>query len=310
MSRRRTPKAAVRLSSRPTDGPLRSSAAARAPLPRHPAQPPSLPSALSLRRQILTAGADTFIKVFDADNLAAEPRTVEYHDAAITSLAIDPKGKHIATGTESHLASYFNFPSCEFDKFLSRAQTPVQHVAFDHKGRMLAVGADDGVIRLVTTNMPQPQVVMLKGHTDSVLCVAYDPKGEYLASSSADGTVRIWDITDEPTTVKTVRITNKVAPGSAQRLRIAWHPSGASLAIPYLNGVQLVERGTWNLETTAIVGGHSKEVSLVAWSRNGQYAWARPAPPCHPLRQQPRAARAATRARARSPPHLSTPHGR
>ena len=210
------------------------------------------------------------MKVFDADNLAAEPRTIEHHDAAITSLAIDPKGKHIATGTESHLASYFDFPSCEFRKHLARAQSPVQHIAFDIKGRQLAVGADDGVIRIAATNTPQPIAVLLKGHTDAVLCVAYDPKGEYLASSSADGTVRIWDITDEPTTVKTVRVTNKIAPGSSQRLRIAWHPSGASLAIPYSNGVQLIERGTWTSET-ALVGGHAKEVSLVAWSHNGQY---------------------------------------
>ena len=232
-------------------------------------------SHLSLsRRYVLTAGADTFVKVFDADNLTAEPRTIEHHDDAVTALAIDPKGKHIATGTASHLASYFKFPACEFEKHLARAQSPVQHVAFDSKGRTLAVGADDGVIRLAITNVPTGQqggVALLKGHTDAVLCVAFDPRGEYLASSSADGTVRIWDISDEPTTVKTVRIATRVQPGSSQRLRVAWHPSGSSLAIPYLNGVQLLERGTWSVETTAMVGGHSKEVSLVAWSRNGQY---------------------------------------
>eukprot|EP00900_Chrysochromulina_parva_P026607 jgi/Chrpa1/8580/Chrysochromulina_OHIO_Genome00019003-RA len=225
-------------------------------------------------RYVLTAGADTFVKVFDADNLTAEPRTIEHHDDAVTALAIDPKGKHIATGTASHLASYFKFPACEFEKHLARAQSPVQHVAFDSKGRTLAVGADDGVIRLAITNVPTGQqggVALLKGHTDAVLCVAFDPRGEYLASSSADGTVRIWDISDEPTTVKTVRIATRVQPGSSQRLRVAWHPSGSSLAIPYLTGVQLLERGTWSVETTAMVSGHSKEVSLVAWSRNGQY---------------------------------------
>ena len=71
------------------------------------------------------------------------------------------------------------------------------------------------------------QYTTLKGHTDAILCVAFDPKGEFLASSSADGTVKLWDITDEATVVKTVRVTPSVTPGSAQRLRIAWHPSGS-----------------------------------------------------------------------------------
>ena len=40
---------------------------------------------------MLTSGADTLVKIIDVDNLAAEPRTVEHHDAAINTLAINPK---------------------------------------------------------------------------------------------------------------------------------------------------------------------------------------------------------------------------
>jgi WD40 repeat protein len=48
------------------------------------------PDALA-NRQILTCGADTFVKVFDTDNFAAEPRTIEHHDSPVTTLAINKK---------------------------------------------------------------------------------------------------------------------------------------------------------------------------------------------------------------------------
>ena len=222
-------------------------------------------------RSIITAGADTYVKIFDADKIfTAEPRTIEHHDAAITTIALNRKATLLATGTESHLAAFFNFPNGDFVKNLVRAQSQIQHIAFDNKGRFLAIGADDGVIRIAVTNSPTPMVTLLKGHSDAIMCVAYDPKGEYLASSSADGTVRIWDLSDEPVAIKVVRVADKLAHGSAARMRIAWSPDGSQLAIPYANTVHVLERGTWSAETT-IMSGHTKEVSLVAWSKNGQY---------------------------------------
>ena len=82
--------------------------------------------------------------------------------------------------------------------------------------------------------------------------------------------VKIWDITDEPTAIKTIRVASKVAPGTAQRLRLAWHPSGDSIAIPFANAVHLLERSSWSVGTV-LRNGHSKDVSLVSWSPNGQY---------------------------------------
>merc|ERR1712086_120928 len=91
---------------------------------------------------------------------------------------------------------------------LVRLPVPIRHLSFDKTGRTLAVASDDAVIRLV--NVSLGQFVMVRGHSDSVLCIAFDPLGEYLASSSADGTVKIWDISDEPKCIETLQVTGKV----------------------------------------------------------------------------------------------------
>ncbi|EOD21019.1 hypothetical protein EMIHUDRAFT_450890 [Emiliania huxleyi CCMP1516] len=233
-------------------------------------------------RHIVTCGKDTFVKIFEAEELSAEPRTLEIHDAhaPVTALAMDRKGARVVTGTDAHIASVFSYPSGEGMRMLTRMQSAVRCIALDPKGRIAAVGAEDGAIRMCMVNASgagASQFVSVKGHTDSVLCLAFDPKGEYLASSSADGTVRIWDIRDDPTTVKTLSVCGRVLPrGSAQQLGVCWHPQGETLAVPKGAGAILLDRGTWEETATFESGGagkdgHSEDVSTTAFSPNGRY---------------------------------------
>ena len=61
-----------------------------------------------------------------------------------------------------------------------------------HKGRVVAVGADDGVIRVVSTAAAQQ--VLLKGHTDAVTSIAMSATNDNFLTASADLTVRLWDL--------------------------------------------------------------------------------------------------------------------
>ena len=83
-------------------------------------------------KQVITSGADTLVKIFDASDFNAEPRNIEdQHEEAITTLAINAKGKFFATGTKDHKVSYFSYPSGNFDKLLVRLTVPIRHLSFD-----------------------------------------------------------------------------------------------------------------------------------------------------------------------------------
>jgi hypothetical protein len=65
------------------------------------------------------------------------------------------------------MVNFLTYPACEFDKLVTRGQSPIRHVEFGPKGRFLAVSTDDGVIRYINVQMPN-QFTVLKGHSDSV----------------------------------------------------------------------------------------------------------------------------------------------
>jgi chromosome transmission fidelity protein 4 len=222
---------------------------------------------------LLTAGADALVKVFDvaAGGVNSnEPKTVEHpNETVVSTLAMHPKGKGFVTGADSNQVTQFSFPGGEVEKVVLRASCAIRHVEYDAKGRYLAAGLDDGVIKFGFLAMGQ--FTPLKAHGDSVLSLAFDPQGRYLASTSADGTCRVWDLeADTPEVVKVVQLSGRIAPGSPQRLRAAWHPSGGSLAVPHGAAVHVLERETWEVQSV-LRGAHSKEVSLISWCDNGRY---------------------------------------
>ena len=69
----------------------------------------------------------------------------------------------------------------------------IQAVSFNHDGKIIASGSDDGNIIVwdVTTGQCLQQLV---GHTRAIRSIAYSPDDEYVASGSDDQTIKIWNI--------------------------------------------------------------------------------------------------------------------
>ena len=66
---------------------------------------------------------------------------------------------------------------------------------FSPDGRTIAVGTEDGILRL--WNLPQGREVLRRtGHRGAILDVAFLPGGKTLATASSDSTVLLWDVAD------------------------------------------------------------------------------------------------------------------
>ena len=159
----------------------------------------------------------------------------------LATLAMHPKGKGFVTGADSNQVTQFSFPGGEVEKVVLRASCAIRHVEYDAKGRYLAAGLDDGVIKFGFLAMGQ--FTPLKAHGDSVLSLAFDPQGRYLASTSADGTCRVWDLEpDTPEVVKVVQLSGRIAPGSPQLLTTTVSSPGRSARLSPKASIQRVAR--------------------------------------------------------------------
>jgi WD40 repeat protein len=109
--------------------------------------------------------------------------------------------------------------------------------AFAATGTQLAVGGDDGIIRLwngfacqhagvindspICTDTP----MRLQSSRSPIRSLAWSPDARYLASSGDDGSFSLWD----PAQSQKPLLTKPVQPGSAV-LSLAWSPTRNQLA--------------------------------------------------------------------------------
>ena len=141
-----------------------------------------------------------------------------------------------------------------------RHDSPVNSIAFNPDGSLLASGSRDNVVRLWIPDAETLQAT-LHGHTASVLSVAFSSDGSLLASGSADGTIRIWNPHTE-----TLQAT--LHGHTASVLSVAFSPDGSLLASGSADGTVRL----WNLVTEtlqATLQAHMASVLSVAFSPDG-----------------------------------------
>lgn len=125
-------------------------------------------------------------------------RTWKAHDAPIASMAFDPSGKLLLTGSADHTAKVWDVNKCYCTHNFRHSFGVVDLVTFSKTTKPLyaITCCDDLVVRVwdLYASKENQLVAELKGHLNSVtsLCVCND---HLLLTSSRDKTVILWDMT-------------------------------------------------------------------------------------------------------------------
>jgi hypothetical protein len=136
----------------------------------------------------------------------------------------------------------------------------VEAVAFSPDGRLLASGADDGMVTLSEVT-GGACVGSLLGHLAPVYAVAFSADGRLLASASEDGTVKVWDVLSRECLATLLGHEGPV-------YAVAFRPDGRVLA----SGSADRTIRLWEVATGECLGtlpGHGSPVYSLAFSPDG-----------------------------------------
>jgi WD40 repeat protein/transcriptional regulator with XRE-family HTH domain len=150
----------------------------------------------------------------------------------------------------------------------------VQSVAVARGGKVLAVAAADGTVRLLNVSRPgHPRPidrVTAQGQADAFYAVAFSPNGSVLAAAGADGTVGLWNVTDP---AHPVSLGRPLSGPTKTTYSLAFSPAGGLLAAGGAND----KIWLWNVSNPAHpvqVGGPlpgaAGPIQAVAFSPSGK----------------------------------------
>lgn len=128
------------------------------------------------------------------DVASGKPRSAHAHRSSVTTVALAPDGKTLATGV-------FNDPGVRLWDTTTGALTTILEghtkdvgsMAFTPNGAMLVTGGQDGTVRL-WDRATGAQLQVLDDFTGNVIAVAVSPDGKTLAAEDHSGIIKLWNI--------------------------------------------------------------------------------------------------------------------
>jgi WD40 repeat protein/serine/threonine protein kinase len=148
----------------------------------------------------LASGSDDqVVRIWDL-RIGQSQRVLKEHSAPISSVAVSPDGKYVASGGKD--GNTLLWPAGGRPHRLAEHQGTVRALAFSPDGRWLASGTDSGVLKI--WNVETHACIELPGAHPDILCLAFSPDGQLLASGGTDNLIKLWE-PENGRPVKTLR---------------------------------------------------------------------------------------------------------
>jgi WD40 repeat protein len=142
--------------------------------------------------------ATTAKNLAESRGLAIEANEVRTDDPALAA-QLSLAAYRITPSSEA-LASLLEASGAPTAARMFDSDRDVQSVALARGGKLLAVAAADGTLRLWNVSRPghprRIDTVTAEGQDDALYAAAFSPDGSVLAAAGADGTVGLWNVTD------------------------------------------------------------------------------------------------------------------
>ena len=210
-------------------------------------------------KTLAVAGAGSSIHLLDAESFK-RTGVLQGDNGFVRTLAWSPDGRVLVSGSASEEGS-LSYGDVTFwdpangriiERLLSRNNQPVRTVAFDPRGKVVAIGQDNGTITFVDAASKQLLGDPVKAHNHRVMSIAFSPDGQYMISGSIDTTIALWDLST-PTKSIAINSTGKLLATSQGGVINLWGLTGDQTS-PLLS-----------------LYGHTDDVAALTFSPDGSF---------------------------------------
>jgi WD40 repeat protein len=217
-------------------------------------------------RTLASCGFDQKVRLWDVSRPGGKrPAEVEVlpHSSIVFSMAFSPDGSRLAAATDRSVTIWSRDQS--YHREVERSGE-YRRVVFSPDGRTLALGADDGTVRL--WDMPEARErAILRGHAAAVVGLAFSPDGSRLASGGREGRLVVWDA------AAGTELRVLVGSGQVPIRSVAFSPDGRSVGVaePTLHWASDIR--LFDVETGAVrtsLRGHHWGINDLAFSPDGR----------------------------------------
>jgi WD40 repeat protein len=218
-------------------------------------------------RTLASCGYDHTIRLWDTSRWSggepAEPEVLA-HSSVVFGTAFSSDGSLLAAVGDRFVILWSCRPT--YQKRAELVGETYRAVAFSPDGRTLALGSEDGKIRLLEVPSMRDRMT-LHGHVGTVRGLAFSPDGKLLVSGGQEGRVVAWDVATG------IERRVLVPAGPAPIQDVVFSPDGRSVC-PAEHTSAPSEVPLYDLETGAVrarLPGHPLGVHDVAFSRDGRF---------------------------------------